>query len=225
MKNPVEFEIDGKHITVFENENESVPVVYANMYSEAEPEILHECEKLGCKPFHFISVTGLRWDEELSPWQHEPVVSKSNHFTGEAEQYVRCLTEKIIPYAEEKLKKPRFRIIAGYSMGGLFALYAPYITGAFSRAVSASGSVWYPGFVEYVKVHDFLHVPDAIYLSLGDKESRTKNQYLNRTENCMRELCSIYQSKGIDSVFELNQGNHFRDVPYRLAKGITWLLK
>lgn len=225
MKNPVEFEIDGKHITVFENENESVPVVYANMYSEAEPEILHECEKLGCKPFHFISVTGLRWDEELSPWQHEPVVSKSNHFTGEAEQYIRCLTEKIIPYAEEKLKKPRFRIIAGYSMGGLFALYAPYITGAFSRAVSASGSVWYPGFVEYVKVHDFLHVPDAIYLSLGDKESRTKNQYLNRTENCMRELCSIYQSKGIDSVFELNQGNHFRDIPYRLAKGITWLLK
>lgn len=225
MKNPVTFEIDGKHITVFENENESVPVVYANMYSEAEPEILHECAKLGCKPFHFVSVTGLRWDEELSPWQHEPVVSKSNHFTGEAKQYVRCLTEKIIPYAEEKLKKPCFRIIAGYSMGGLFALYAPYITGAFSRAVSASGSVWYPGFVEYVKVHDFLHVPDAIYLSLGDKESRTKNQYLNQTENCMRELCSIYQSKGIDSVFELNQGNHFRDVPYRLAKGITWLLK
>lgn len=225
MKNPVKFEIDGKHITVFENENESVPIVYANMYSEAELEILHECEKLGCKPFHFVSVTGLRWDEELSPWQHEPVVSKSNHFTGEAEQYARCLTEQIIPYAEDSLKKPRFRIIAGYSMGGLFALYAPYITGAFSKAVSASGSVWYPGFVEYVKVHDFLHAPDAIYLSLGDKESRTKNQYLNRTENCMRELCSIYQSKGIDSVFELNQGNHFRDVPYRLAKGITWLLK
>lgn len=225
MKNPVKFEIDGKHITVFENENESVPVVYANMYSEAELEILHECEKLGCKPFHLVSVTGLRWDEELSPWQHEPVVSNSDHFTGEAEQYARCLTEKIIPYAEERIKKPRFRIIAGYSMGGLFALYAPYITDAFSRAVSASGSVWYPGFVEYVKGHDFPHVPDAIYLSLGDKESRTKNQYLNRTESCMRELHSIYQSKGIDSVFELNQGNHFRDVPYRLAKGITWILK
>ena len=225
MKNPVKLEMDGKKITVFENENENVPVVYANMYSEAELDVLHECEKLACKPFHLVSVTGLRWDEELSPWQHGPVVSQSDHFTGEAEQYARFLTEKIIPSAEEILPKPCFRVIAGYSMGGLFALYAPYITEAFSKAVSASGSVWYPGFVEYVKAHDFLQAPDAIYLSLGDKESRTKNQYLSRTENCMNELHSIYQSKGIDSVFELNQGNHFRDVPYRLAKGIAWVLK
>ena len=225
MKEPVKFEMDGKKITVFENENENVPVVYANMYSEAELDVLRECEKLACKPFHLVSVTELRWDEELSPWQHGSVVSQSDHFTGEAEQYARFLTEKIIPSAEEILPKPRFRVIAGYSMGGLFALYAPYITEAFSRAVSASGSVWYPGFVEYVKAHDFMHAPDAIYLSLGDKESRTKNQYLSRTENCMNELYSIYQSKGIDSVFELNQGNHFRDVPYRLAKGIAWVLK
>ena len=225
MKKPVRFETDGKKITVFENENENVPVVYANMYSEAELDVLCECEKLVCKPFHLVSVKGLRWDEELSPWQHGPVVSQSDHFTGEAEQYTRFLTEKIIPSAEEILPKPRFRVIAGYSMGGLFALYAPYITEAFSRAVSASGSLWYPGFVEYVKTHDFLQAPDAIYLSLGDKESRTKNQYLSRTENCMKELYSIYQSKGIDSIYELNRGNHFRDVPYRLAKGIAWVLK
>lgn len=225
MKKPVNFEINGKKITVFENENENVPVVYANMYSEEELEVLNECERLGCKPFHLVSVTGLRWDEELSPWQHEPVVSKSDNFTGEAEQYARCLTEKIIPSAEEILPKPCFRVIAGYSMGGLFALYAPYITEAFSRAVSASGSVWYPDFVEYVKAHDFPKAPDAIYLSLGDKESRTKNQYLSRTENCMSELYSIYQSKGINTVFELNRGNHFRDVPHRLAKGIAWVLK
>ena len=225
MKKPVKFETAGKKITVFENENENVPVVYANMYSKAELDVLCECEKLACKPFHLVSVTGLRWDEELSPWQHGPVVSQSDHFTGEAEQYARFLTEKIIPSAEEILPKPRFRVIAGYSMGGLFALYAPYITEAFSRAVSASGSVWYPGFVEYVKTHDFLQAPDAIYRSLGDKESRTKNQYLSRTENCMNELYSFYQSKGIDSIYELNQGNHFRDVPYRLAKGIAWVLK
>lgn len=33
------------------------------------------------------------------------------------------------------MKKPPLRIIAGYSMGGLFALYAPYVTDAFLRAV------------------------------------------------------------------------------------------
>ena len=110
-------------------------------------------------------------------------------------------------------------------MGGLFALYAPYITDAFSGSVSASGSVWYPKFVSYAKEHDFLQKPEAIYLSLGDLESQAKNPFLSQTENCMKELYSVYQRKAIESVFELNPGNHYKDVPYRLAKGITWMLR
>lgn len=223
MKEPVNFEIDQKRIAVFANENDNVPVVYANMFLETSRELLCECEKLGCEPFHLVSITNLRWDEELSPWAHTPVVSKDDNFTGEADKYARCLAERIIPRSEG-LIVPSYRVIAGYSMGGLFALYAPHITGMFSRVVSASGSMWYSGFVSYVKKHDFLRRPDAVYLSLGDRESRTKNQFLSRTEDCAKELCSIYQSRGISSVFELNPGNHFKDAPLRLAKGIAWAL-
>lgn len=113
----------------------------------------------------------------------------------------------------------------GIIIKGLFALYAPYVTDLFSSVVSASGSVWYPEFISYVRAHDFLKKPDAIYLSLGDQESRTRNPFLRQTEDCTKELLSIYQSKGIDSVFELNPGNHYKDADYRLAKGITWILK
>lgn len=224
MIKPVKFEIDGKQITLFASETENAPIVYANLFSESGSEVLGECEKLGCKPFHFVSITGLRWDEELSPWAHAPIVSKDDNFTGEADKYIRCLTEMIIPRVEKAVKAPIFRVIAGYSMGGLCALYAPYITDHFSRVVSASGSVWYPGFVSFVQENDFLRKPDAIYLSLGDRESRTKNQFLSRTEDCSRELCSIYQRQDINSRFELNPGNHFKDAPYRLAKGIAWIL-
>ena len=224
MTEPVKFEIDGKQIALFTSESENAPVVYANMFSEFGSEVLCECEKLGCKPFHLVSITGLRWDEELSPWAHSPVVSKDDNFTGEADKYIRRLADTIIPRVEEKIKAPAFRVIAGYSMGGLFALYAPYVTDLFSRAVSASGSVWYPGFVSYVQENDFLRKPDAIYLSLGDRESRTKNQFLSQTEDRTRELCSIYQSQDINSMFELNPGNHFKDAPHRLAKGIAWAL-
>lgn len=223
MNEPVKFELDKKQITVFANENDNVPVVYANMFSETSRELLLECEKLGCEPFHLVSITNLRWDEELSPWPHTPVVSKDDNFTGEANEYVRCLAERIIPRAEEIIA-PSYRVIAGYSMAGLFALYAPHITDMFSRAVSVSGSVWYSGFVSYVKEHVFLSRPDAVYLSLGDRESRTKNQFLSRTEDCAKELCSIYQSLGISSIFESNPGNHFKDAPLRLAKGIAWTL-
>lgn len=225
MREYMKFEIDGKQIAFFKNKNESVPIIYANMYTEAGRSILEQSEKFGCKPFHLVSITKLRWDEELSPWAHDPVVSESDHFIGDADQYVRCMTNKIIPFIEDKIEPPTCRIIAGYSMGGLFALYAPYLTDAFAGSVSASGSVWYPGFVSYVKEHNFLRNPEAIYLSLGDLESCTKNPVLSQTENCMKELHSIYQSKAIESIFEMNPGNHYKDVPYRLAKGITWILK
>lgn len=225
MKEHIKAIIDGKQITLFRNEKDGVPIVYANMVTDAGQAVLEQCEILGCKPFHLVTVTNLRWDEELSPWAHEPVVSKSDHFTGEAEQHACCMKEKIVSFIEDELESPPYRIIAGYSMGGLFALYAPYVTDLFSASVSASGSVWYPAFVSYVKSHDFLKKPDAIYLSLGDLESRTRNPFLKQTESSTKELLSIYQSKGIDSVFELNPGNHYKNAAYRLAKGITWILK
>ena len=221
---PIKTEINGKQVIVYKRDVENAPIVYANMYIETGRAVLEKCESLGCKPFHLVSISKLRWDEELSPWAHDPVVSKSDNFTGEADGYIKCLTEQIIPFAEKKTDKPPCRIIAGYSMGGLFALYAPYVTDVFSAAVSASGSVWYPGFTEYVRTHDFLENPKAVYLSLGDLESHTKNEFLSRTENCTEELCSIYRQKGIESIFEINPGNHYKDATLRLAKGIRWTL-
>ena len=222
MGEPIKTKIDGKQINLFRSEMPDAPVVYANMYQEAGRALIGQCEKLGCRPFHLVSISNLRWDEELSPWAHGPIVSESDHFTGEANQYIQCLAKKIVPFAEENIK-PAYRIIAGYSMGGLFALYAPYITDIFSAVVSASASVWYPEFVPYVESHEFLRKPDAIYLSLGDLESRTRNQFLRYTERHMRELHAFYQKKAIVSIFELNPGNHFKNADYRLAKGIAWM--
>ncbi len=224
MGKPIQMQVNGKKIALYKSEADGAPIVYANMFMEAGREVLSECVKLGSMPFHFASITGMRWDEELSPWAHGPVVDKSDHFTGEADSYVRCMTEEILPLVEEGIKNPPYRVLAGYSMGGLFALYAPYLTDAFSRIASASGSVWYPDFVAFAREHGFPRNPDAIYLSLGDLESRVANPHLRRTEQCMRELLSIYQEKAIPSTFELNPGNHYKDAALRLAKGIAWCL-
>ncbi len=225
MTEPIKTAIDGKEISLFKSDVPNAPTVYANMYMEVGRGVLKECEALGCKPFNLVSISNLRWDEELSPWPHEPIVSDSDHFTGEAGDYARILVEKIIPYAESITGAQSRRIIAGYSMGGLFALYAPYVTDVFSCAVSASGSVWYPEFKEYVQAHDFIKAPDKIYLSLGDTESRTRNPFLKRTERCMEELFSHYRQSGIETIFELNPGNHYKDAELRLAKGIAWALE
>lgn len=215
--------MDGRTVKVYDTGARGVPTVYASMYMEAGEAVLGACGRLGCPAFNLVTVSDLHWDEDLSPWPSEPVVTADDHFTGESDGYARYIDGEVIPYAESILGGSE-RVIAGYSMGGLFALYAPYVSDSFDRCVSGSGSVWFPNFVEYVESHDFRRVPKSVYLSIGDRESRTRNPYMKLTEGNTRHLCEFYRSKGIDSTFELNPGNHFKDADIRLAKGIAWTL-
>ena len=64
--------------------------------------------------------------------------------------------------------------LAGYSLAGLFALYAAHKAKAFSRFVAASPSAWFPRFVDFAKTTPFATKPQHIYLSLGDAEAKTK---------------------------------------------------
>lgn len=45
------------------------------------------------------------------------------------------------------------------------------------------------------------------------------------TEPNTRLLNQFYTSKGIPSIFELNNGNHFMQPDWRVAKGIQWILR
>ncbi len=78
-----------------------------------------------------------------------------------------------MPEAEKELPgPPAWRGIAGYSLAGLFALYAICQTDVFSRVGCMSGSLWFPGFKEYVFSHEPKRWADCIYFSLGDREAR-----------------------------------------------------
>lgn len=216
--------IGGRTVRVYGCGEKGAPTVYASMYMEAGAPVLEACGRMGCRQFNLVTLSDLHWDEDLSPWAHEPLVSSDDHFTGGSEEYARYIGDEVVPYAEGILGEPGERIIAGYSMGGLFALYAPHVTDIFSRCVSASGSVWFPGFPEFVETTPFARRPDAVYLSLGDRECHVRNKALRTVEDCTRRLWDFYRSQGIESTFELNPGNHFREADVRLAKGITWVL-
>ena len=121
--------------------------------------------------------------------------------------------------------KPAYIALAGYSLAGLFAIFAMYHTDMFSRIASASGSMWYPRFVDYAKTNKLAKMPDKLYLSLGDKEAKTRNQIMAAVENNTRELYDYYNSIGINTVFEMNEGNHFKDAALRIAKAIAWTVE
>ena len=216
--------IENRQVILYQSEEKNVPVVYSPMYEESGEMLIAECEKLKCRPFHLVTISELQWNDDMSPWKSEPVFKNGESFGGNAADFTSLLTEQVIPFAEKLTETTSHRVIAGYSMAGLYALYAPYVTDVFSEIVCASGSVWYPNFVSYIENNEYIRQPDSVYLSLGDKESRTKNPYLSQTESCMEKLYQHFRQMNIPSVFEMNQGNHYKDAVLRLAKGIAWTL-
>ncbi len=223
-KNREELIIDNKVIYIYPADVPGAPVVFSNDYADIAEGLISACEKRGCPKFNHVSITKLNWNEELSPWSHPQLLSDNDNFTGGADDYLAVLEGEILPQAEEKMYKPGKRILSGYSMGGLFALYAAQKSEMFNAYVCASGSVWYPDFVEYVRKHEFEAKPKAIYLSIGDKESKTKHPLMSQTENNMRTLYSLYRKRGVDTTFVLNKGQHYKDPLGRMASGIEWTL-
>ena len=105
-----------------------------------------------------------------------------------------------------------------------FALWSAYRSDAFDGIAAASPSVWYPGWMDFVRTR----TPKArrIYLSLGDKESRTRNATMATVEERIRESADILAgTEGLESTLEWNPGNHFVDADRRTARAFLWTIQ
>ena len=173
-----------------------------------------------------MTIGGLDWHHDMTPWEMPPVSKGAPPCTGGADEYLRLLTEEIVPKAEETVQGPvLWRGLAGYSLAGLFAVYSAYQTQIFSRIASMSGSLWFPEFKEYVFSHEMKSRPEHLYLSLGDRECKTGNPYLRTVQERTEEIAGYYSRRGIDTLYCLNLGNHFKNAARRTAAGIAWILE
>jgi hypothetical protein len=65
---------------------------------------------------------------------------------------------------------------------------------------------------------------DAVYLSLGDREEKTRNPVMAQVGNAIREAEAMFAEAGKECTLEWNKGNHFKDPDLRTAKGFAWLM-
>lgn len=220
-----QFVIDNKKVVVYPSVDSDRPVVYLNTFAEEGSHVYKELHDAGCPDFTLVAISGLEWDHDMAPWDIPPISKGDTPCTGGADEYLQLLTNEIIPRAEELVQGcVLWRGLAGYSLAGLFALYSVYRTRLFSRIASVSGSLWFPGFKEYVFSQEMKIRPEHLYLSLGDRECKTRNPYLKTVQEHTEEIKAFYMAKGIDMVFQLNPGNHFKDAARRTAAGIAWIL-
>ena len=111
-------------------------------------------------------------------------------------------------------------ILGGYSLAGLFALWAVYRTDVFSAAAAASPSVWFPGFTAFMRENKI--GCGAVCLSLGDREEKARNPVTATVGDRIRTAYALLKEQNIRCTLEWNEGNHFKDADLRTAKAFAW---
>jgi predicted alpha/beta superfamily hydrolase len=171
-----------------------------------------------CRPFLLAGFGPVNWDSDYSPWTAD---LGGRHFAGKGNETASFTMEKFIPEISRRYSISAEIYICGYSLGGLAALYAHCLFG-FSGCASCSGSLWYPGWFEFLEAH----IPNGrIYLSLGGKEEKTKDPYMSRVGEATQLTKNMIRSSADEAVYIREAGGHFKEVPERIARGILWLLK
>ena len=196
--------------------NPEAPAVLVQMVDDHDLEVIEsevsEIRKRTGTDFHLIAIKVKNWNQDLSPWRAPAVFGKEAFGDGAA-----STLEEVLKHCADSEKQ---YIIGGYSLAGLFALWASYQTDVFSAVAAASPSIWFPGFVDYMKENEIR--VSGVYLSLGDKEEKTRNPVMAAVGSRIREAQEWLNQQGIDTILEWNQGNHFKDADIRTAKGFAW---
>lgn len=200
------------------------PLIVLNQYQDDTDDAIKEIKSITKRPFNLLTVHGLDWNDDLTPWPMGPIGKGDVARKGMADIYLSRLEELLELVQKENGLSPAWIGIAGYSLGGLFALYSGFKSNTFSRIASCSGSFWYEGFLPYCESHKLSEKVDRIYLSLGDKESRSKNHILATVEDNTKKIFDIIKGRGRQTTLVMNQGGHFIDAAKRTAMGIAYLL-
>lgn len=181
-------------------------------------------QQAGEESFLLIALPVSQWNRDLSPWEAPPVFGAESFGDGAVET-LRLITDRLIPALRRETGGSAGRRIylGGYSLAGLFALWAGYVSGAFSGVAAVSPSVWFPGWEDFA-ARRMPHA-GAVYLSLGDREERTRNPVMARVGDRIRAQHALLTEQRVPCALEWNPGNHFKDPDLRTAKGFAWLIR
>ena len=192
-------------------------------HGETAESLFDEVKALTNNDFSLAVFDVTDWNAQFSPWSGPPVFGK-DAFSGKGNDTLRFLEDEFLPEIKSKFPKSEV-FLTGYSLAGLFSLWALYETDKFNGAVCCSSSLWFDKWDEYASLHR-IKSPSTIYMSLGDREEKTKNKVMSKVGDRTRRQAEIlkYDPNVEKLFFEWNEGGHFDEPLKRVAKGITRIL-
>lgn len=187
------------------------------------------CDGLkGLSEKHGISIVvieDVNWNDDLTPWPAAGVFKKAKPFGGKAAAFLDKLTHEIIPETERDLGiEDAERTLLGVSLSGLFAVWSAFNTDVFTNIISISGSLWYDGFVEWMKEQTPSPQLKKICMLLGEKEKNAKEKRMATVEERTLDAANILRAKSQATVTcELVEGTHFSPILPRMERAMMAL--
>ena len=126
-------------------------------------------------------------------------------------------------YLRRHPRRPAHRAICGYSLGGLFALYAFTHDRIFSACACLSGSLWYEGWVDYLRELPFEGAGKYAFFSLGKKESKAGAPIMHSVLDNMGQCADILRDRGCEVACSIGPGNHMQHHRERFETGLAAL--
>ncbi|MBQ4251459.1 MAG: hypothetical protein II704_00270 [Erysipelotrichaceae bacterium] len=210
--------IAGREVILYEGENPRCLIIHSTDSQEIQAmDSLITLLKESGEDFAMAVFKVSDWNGDLSPWPADPVFGREG-FAGEAAKTLEIVEKELVAKLSEVYDVPV--IIGGYSLAGLFALWAGYQSDRFAAVAAVSPSVWFDGWKEYAE-NNRIKVKN-VYLSLGDREEKTRNQRMARVGDNIRLQKQLLEAAGVRCALEWNPGNHFVDFDKRCAAGYNW---
>ena len=172
-----------------------------------------------------VLIEDVNWNDDLTPWPAVGVFKKAKPFGGKAAAFLNKLTHEIIPEAERDMGiEDAERTLLGVSLSGLFAVWAAFNADAFTNVISISGSLWYDGFIDWMKEQTPSLQLKKICMLLGEKEKNAKEKRMATVEERSLAAADILKTKSQATVtFELVEGTHFSPILPRMERAMMTL--
>lgn len=215
-------DISGRSCHIIINGADLPTIYWGEMKNSSETigKVLALCEDVKC---NYIVYEVENWNADFSPWEFE--LNKKISFSGGGPKTLDWLMNDCIPICEKEHCLTGERFLCGYSLAGLFSLWAFYESHAFGGVISCSGSLWFVNWISYAESHTAPQ-NSSVYLSLGDREEKARDRVMATVGDCTRRQYELVcGDKNVSRhILEWNEGGHFNEPEKRISEGIKWII-